>query len=1366
MGKRGSFRQRALALTLCAGMTAVMMPAPVQARETSPVHIASYIGQVPSVDGVTWADSVTADLFHSAYDTVTIDSTDGTTYTVEVIPEDLVYFVSAGTGTGYLNQNTQAAVSEPFQAIAALEDGLKNDMSDAAYTEESGWGYVSDSSTYKVSSTVDGGDRPNSYTSTDKYTVGLRDKTGGAAPMTYRFALDAGKYELTTGYHEFYGANRSRDMQPKVTWTDFMGAQQSVEGDLIQLRSADQTGTISFQIDSPGVVSYELSKGSGEAPMFSWIAVRRTGDVEIEAGYNISYLAQVLSGQQDEIREKQDEGYIYIESSLSEYEEAKAAAEELIAGGSQDEAAVKTVLEQLIQVFSKLKTTIHYDSFTGSKGTGTQEWLDNNGEHIQAHGGQVQWLDTLDLDGDGEAEGGWIWYGEDKTRNGRPIDGVRCYTSPDLYNWTSHGTVLWTHDMVPSKLTADESGIEDDLEALENLKQWAGMSEPSGEVSQEDIDMAKAFTEAYKNADGSYDEENLRLAFRNLFSGYCIVERPKMLYNESTGKYVLVYHADGPSDANIAAWLKDNSKSPSRYTRASMGFAVSDTPYGPFELVNVQRMNYVEGYYDSSQGMARDMNVFIDDTDIDKNGVKDAYAIYSSEENRKMYISLLNEDYTGPATEGTQDSMTLGDGTEIQTFAARVLPADSREAPALFKYDGYYYMITSGTSGWSPNQALYYRADNIYGPYEAMGDPCVGDTDRKTFYSQSTCVFPVDAENGTFIYMGDRWLTGSTGSAAWWSSYVWLPVQLNPDHTLSLNPYEDWSLEDTAMVSPVEVTVTEGQEPQLPEKVTLEYFDGRTEERAVTWDLEGISFENSLFQDVLITGTVEDSDVSAAAEVFVVPDHPEYVIDCANPESETFALVQEMAGENLMQETADQAKTDSSTWGYISALGTDIKSKTDTGSGIYDTGWYALGGKDIAYQMLLPAGANKITLGFQDWWGQYENRPMTVYVQTEGGQETKLCDVPSPGQKLVQASGTVELDTESLVTVTVKRAGSRDPILNWITAENLESQEEPSEPVSKTILERFLNEAKGYVADGTVSGLVESVQKLFADAIAKGEAVMEDENATREEVIDAAADLMFAIHALEMKAADKTDLEMALELSEMIDLIKYVEAGQEEFLAAKEAAEAVLADGDAMQAETDEAWNRLVEAMDALRLKADKSVLADLISRMEGLDLTAYTEESVSVFRAAFAAANVILGDETLSVNDQAEVNDAAAVLQAAYDGLEKNQGGDTEDPVPENPDDPVAENPDNPGTDNPGTGDPGADNQNPGGSQGENPSDGDQDQGSGNGQNGNSAQNAASVKPAAKTGDVSGMMPAAGVTLILSLAGAVSALAARRKRR
>lgn len=214
----------------------------------------------------------------NAYDKVQVsgklsDSSYTLTASVEVVPRNLVYFIDAGTGSGYLNQNETAAVSKPFLAVSKYVKKLRNDASDAAYTEESGWGYVGDSQTYKVSSTIDGGDRPDQYTGTDKYLTGLRDKTAGAQPMIYRFTLDAGEYQLTAGYHEFYGANRVRDMQPSVVWTDSEGTRQEVKGSLIELRSADQKSTIDFTLEEKTVVEYHLDQVAGEAPMYSWLAV-------------------------------------------------------------------------------------------------------------------------------------------------------------------------------------------------------------------------------------------------------------------------------------------------------------------------------------------------------------------------------------------------------------------------------------------------------------------------------------------------------------------------------------------------------------------------------------------------------------------------------------------------------------------------------------------------------------------------------------------------------------------------------------------------------------------------------------------------------------------------------------------------------------------------------------------------------------------------------------------------------------------------------------------------------------------------------------------------------------------------------------
>ena len=206
--------------------------------------------------------------------------------------------------------------------------------------------------------------------------------------------------------------------------------------------------------------------------------------------------------------------------------------------------------------------------------------------------------------------------------------------------------------------------------------------------------------------------------------------------------------------------------------------------------------------------------------------------------------------------------------------------------------------------------------------------------------------------------------------------------------------------------------------------------------------------------------------------------------------------------------------------------------------------------------------------------------------------------------------------------------------------------------VSKTMLEYFLNQAKLHVENGDTANVVESVKKLFDEAIAEGEAVMAKENATKEEVTNATTKLMLAIQALDMKAGDKTDLEMALELAEMIDLDKYVEAGQDVFLAAKEAAETVLADSDAMQGDIDDAWTALTEAMSVLRLKADKAALEDLLNSIENLNLSQYTEESVQAFNTALSAAKAVMADKTLTDEDQKTVDETVQTLAAARDAL------------------------------------------------------------------------------------------------------------------
>lgn len=204
-----------------------------------------------------------------------------------------------------------------------------------------------------------------------------------------------------------------------------------------------------------------------------------------------------------------------------------------------------------------------------------------------------------------------------------------------------------------------------------------------------------------------------------------VLERPKVIYNDKTGKYVMWMHID---DAN--------------YTKAAAGVAISDTPDGPFEYLGSGRPHGYE---------SRDMTIFKDDDGV-------AYIIYSSEDNNVLHIGPLTEDYLN-----------------MTPVMRRVLVGHRREAPALFKHQGTYYMITSGCSGWAPNEALAHASESIMGPWEIMGNPCVGGNKifrLTTFFAQSTFVLPIPGYPGSFIFMADRWNPADLRD----SRYVWLPL--------------------------------------------------------------------------------------------------------------------------------------------------------------------------------------------------------------------------------------------------------------------------------------------------------------------------------------------------------------------------------------------------------------------------------------------------------------------------------------------------------------------------------------------------------------------------------------------------------------
>ena len=143
--------------------------------------------------------------------------------------------------------------------------------------------------------------------------------------------------------------------------------------------------------------------------------------------------------------------------------------------------------------------------------------------------------------------------------------------------------------------------------------------------------------------------------------------------------------------------------------------------------------------------------------------------------------------------------------------------------------------------------------------------------------------------------------------------------------------------------------------------------------------------------------------------------------------------------------------------------------------------------------------------------------------------------------------------------------------------------------------------------------------------------------------------LIRAMQYLSFKQGDKTDLQKVIDMAKSLDLSEYLDEGQQAFTDALAAAEAVLADGDAMQEEVDQSWRDLLKAMSELRLKPDKDALKDLIDEANGVSTEGADEETVAVFQNALAAAVSVYDNEQAT---EEEVVTAEEGLQAALDQL------------------------------------------------------------------------------------------------------------------
>ena len=209
-----------------------------------------------------------------------------------------------------------------------------------------------------------------------------------------------------------------------------------------------------------------------------------------------------------------------------------------------------------------------------------------------------------------------------------------------------------------------------------------------------------------------------------------------------------------------------------------------------------------------------------------------------------------------------------------------------------------------------------------------------------------------------------------------------------------------------------------------------------------------------------------------------------------------------------------------------------------------------------------------------------------------------------------------------------------------------EKAQELWEIVSKAELNALIETAEAIEADG----YTEMSYRALQAAITAAKTVAANDDATTSEVTTAITDLASAIAGLEQITLDTSALEHEIELAEQIlaNIDDYVASTVEGLQEKVDAAKAAL-DNAASQAEIDEAAKALREARLSARTKADTSALEALIAEVNAMDLSKYTDASVSGLRTALFQAQQIIADEEAA---QQDVDDALKMLDVAVSAL------------------------------------------------------------------------------------------------------------------
>ena len=188
------------------------------------------------------------------------------------------------------------------------------------------------------------------------------------------------------------------------------------------------------------------------------------------------------------------------------------------------------------------------------------------------------------------------------------------------------------------------------------------------------------------------------------------IDRPHIIKCEKTGRYVM--------------WIKVSG------VESCFVILQANEFMGPYEVV-------VEDYYPLGNS-AGDFDIVVDSE------TKNAY-LYQSADHTNLYTYLLSEDY-------------LSVDRKIASHYTNLMPPFCREGIAMCQNGEKKYMVTSGMTGYTPNQSDYAVALNWEDEFVSQGDPHVNDESMSSFNSQISKIFKVEGKENLYIAMADRWM--------------------------------------------------------------------------------------------------------------------------------------------------------------------------------------------------------------------------------------------------------------------------------------------------------------------------------------------------------------------------------------------------------------------------------------------------------------------------------------------------------------------------------------------------------------------------------------------------------------------------------